>query len=56
MRSFGVGNDTPIGKMIGVNVMCLDDVSDEELASAPITYVDGRNDNWQSAPALFNHL
>jgi len=45
-----------MGKMIGVNLMCLDDVSDEELAAVPITYVDGRNDQWQSAPAFFSHL
>ncbi len=56
VRAFGVGNDTPIGKMYGVNVMCLDDLSDEELARVPITYVDGRNDNWQNAPAVFSHL
>ena len=56
MRAFGVGNETPIGKMVGVNLGCLDGVSDEELASAPITYVDGRDDRWQSTPAFFRHL
>lgn len=56
VRAFGVGNETPVGKMYGVNVMCLDDVSDEELASMTITYVDGRSDNWQHAPAIFSHL
>ena len=55
VRAFGVGNDTPIGKMYGVNLGCLEDVSDEELASLPITYIDGRNDR-MSAPALFSHL
>jgi hypothetical protein len=56
VRVFGVGNDTPIGKMYGVNVMCLDGISDEELARIPITYIDGRSDNWQNAPAVFAHL
>ena len=56
VRAFGVGNDTPVGKMVGVNLMCLDDVSDGELAAVPITFVDGRNDQWQSAPAFFGHL
>lgn len=56
VRAFGVGNDTPIGKMYGVNLGCLDDVSDEELAKAPITYVDGREDRWQDRPAFFAHL
>jgi hypothetical protein len=26
------------------------------LAHAPITYVDGRNDKWQSVPEFFSHL
>ena len=56
VRAFGVGNETPVGKMIGVNLGCLDDASDEELANAPVTYVDGRNDRWQSAPEWFRHL
>jgi hypothetical protein len=55
VRAFGVGNDTPIGKMYGVNLGCLEDVSDEELARVPITYVDGRGDS-QEAPAVFSHL
>ena len=56
VRSFGEGNDTPVGKMVGVNVMCLEGISDAELAAIPITYVDGRADNWQTAPAVFTHL
>ena len=56
VRAFGVGNETPIGKMYGVNVMCLDDVSDEELARVPITYIDGLNDNWPHPPKFFSHL
>jgi hypothetical protein len=55
VRAFGVGNETPIGKMYGVNVGCLEDVSDEELSRVPITYVDGRNDR-QGAPDFFSHL
>jgi hypothetical protein len=42
--------------MFGVNLGCLDDVSDEELARAPITCVDGRADRWQNAPEFFSHL
>jgi hypothetical protein len=55
VRAFGVGNETPVGKMYGVNLGCLNDVSDAELARVPITYVDGRNDS-QDAPVLFAHL
>jgi hypothetical protein len=43
VRAFGVGNDTPIGKMYGVNIGCLEGVSDEEFSRIPITCVDGRN-------------
>jgi len=56
VRCFGVGNETPIGKMYGVNLGCLNDVTDEELSKVPVIYVDGFNDNWQSAPTFFSHL
>jgi hypothetical protein len=55
VRPFGVGNDTPIGKMIGVNLGCLDQVDDETLAKLPIVYIDGLNDRMQ-APAFHSHL
>jgi hypothetical protein len=55
VRAFGIGTETPIGLMYGVNLGCLDDVSDEELANAPITYVDGRADKF-SPPTFFAHL
>ena len=41
--------------MYGVNLGCLEDVSDEELSRLPITYIDGGNDR-MSAPAFFSHL
>ena len=56
VRPFGIGNDTPVGTMIGVNVGCLDDLDDEQLSKLPITFVDGRNDRPQHAPAFFSHL
>jgi hypothetical protein len=55
VRPFGVGTDTPVGMMYGVNLGCLDDVADEELARVPVTYVDGRNDRF-AAPACVSHL
>lgn len=55
VRPFGVGTETPVGMMYGVNLGCLDDVSDEELSRVPITYVDGRNDRL-APPAHFSHL
>jgi hypothetical protein len=56
VRCFGIGNETPIGRMYGINLGCLVDVSDEELAKVPIIYVDGLHDRWQSAPEFFSHL
>ena len=56
VRAFGVGTETPIGRMVGVNLGCLTDVSDEALSRLPITGVDGLHDRWQDAPAFFAHL
>ncbi len=56
VRAFGIGTETPIGKMFGVNLGCLNGVSDEELSQAPITYVDGLHDAWQNRPEFFAHL
>lgn len=56
VRPFGVGNDTPIGKMYGVNIGCLEGVSEEELSQLPITYVDGINDNWGQEPEHCAHI
>jgi hypothetical protein len=55
VRAFGVGTETPVGVMVGVNLGCLEGVSDEELARVPITYVDGLHDRF-AAPAVFAHL
>lgn len=56
VRAFGVGTETPIGKMVGVNVGCLTDVSDEELSRLTVIHVDGRNDRWDAVPAFSRHL
>lgn len=56
VRPFGVGNDTPIGKMYGVNIGCLEGVSEEELSKIPVTRVDGINDNWGEEPEYCAHI
>ena len=38
------------GEFYCVNIACLDNVSDSELANAPIAYEDGRDDAWDRAP------
>ena len=44
------------GEYYTLNVACLDEVDVNELVSAPVTYFDGRNNNWWSAPAETRHL
>ena len=56
VRVFGIGNDTLIGKMYGVNIACLEGVTEEELSEVPITYVDGMHDRWDSTPEFVRHL
>jgi len=56
VRPFGLGTETPIGKMYGVNLGCLAGISEEEFSRIPITYVDGLHDRWQGAPEFRKHL
>lgn len=55
IKSFGraAGNDNGF---VAVMVSCLDNISDAELASLPVMYVDGRNDNFKAPPAETRHL
>ncbi|HXV30722.1 MAG TPA: GFA family protein [Sinorhizobium sp.] len=39
-----------------INIACLDDVDIDELMAAPVTYFDGRNDNWGEPPSEVRHL
>ena len=55
IKSFGRAT-TPGGEFVAVVVSCLDGVPDAELAALPVTYVDGRNDNFQAPPAEIRHL
>ena len=55
VRAYGIGTETPVGPMVGVNVGCLEGVSEEQFARIPITYVDGIADRF-AAPAFFAHL
>lgn len=51
VRAFGVGKDTPIDTMVGVNVGCLDDLDDEALAKLAVVRVDGAHDRFGVEPA-----
>ena len=57
VRPFGRGHlDVLGGDFYSVNLACLDDVEPQELIDAPRHYADGRNNNWQSAPAETRHI
>jgi hypothetical protein len=57
IKPFGKGHAEQLGgDFYAVNLACLDDATDEELASAPVGYEDGRNDNWEAAPRVTRHL
>ena len=56
VRSFGWGDTPEGGKFYAVHVACLDNVDIDELVGAPITYIDGRNDRFQSPPTETRHL
>jgi hypothetical protein len=44
------------GDFVGVFVATLDDVEPEELITAPVSYSDGRNNNWENPPSETRHL
>jgi hypothetical protein len=50
VRPFSRGGFLPAfgAEFHAVNVACLDDATDEELAGAPVQHPDGRNDDWAS--------
>jgi hypothetical protein len=57
IKSFGRGNVPEIGgAYVSVNVTCLDDATLEELSSAPVRHMDGRNNNWFEVPAEVRYL
>ena len=56
VKTFGKGFFEPIGEFRAVNIACLDELSQAEMAALPIKYEDGRYDRWESAPADTRHL
>lgn len=46
----------PSGTMYAVRLGTLEDVDDEELASAPVRFINGRADDWQTPPRYTSHL
>jgi hypothetical protein len=56
VRPFGIGNETPLGRIYGVNIGCLEGITEEALSKVPVTYVDGLHDRWDRTPEHIGHL
>jgi hypothetical protein len=57
IKPFGRGQMAELGgTFYAVNVACLDEGGAEELAQAPVTYQEGRRNNWSVPPAETRHL
>jgi hypothetical protein len=57
VRSFMRGNVPEIGgEFVSINIACLDDLPDAELAALPVRYSNGRDNDWMHVPAETRHL
>jgi hypothetical protein len=56
IKSFGRSGGADGQEFIAVIVSCLENIPDAELAALPVMYVNGRNDDFASAPAETRHL
>jgi hypothetical protein len=57
IKPFGRGHLEQLGgTFYAVNVACLDDVPDAELAAAKVRFENGRDNRWESAPGETRHL
>jgi hypothetical protein len=57
VRPFGRGHVPEIGgDYVSINVACLDDVPDAELAALPVRFFNGHDNDWMHAPAETRHL
>ena len=57
VKSFGRAAAGPGGKpFVAVLLSTVDDISDADLAATPVTFIDGRNDNFAAAPAETRYL
>jgi hypothetical protein len=57
VKLFNTGDVAEIGgAFVSIQVATLDDLTDEERAALPVSYADGRNNNWWNAPAVTSFL
>jgi hypothetical protein len=55
-KPFGSGHTEALGDFHAVNVACLDNVSDADLAAIPVAFQDGRHDRWDRMPDETRYL
>lgn len=57
VHPFSTGNIEEIGgEFVSIRLNCLDDVADEELAAAPVSFANGRDNDWWNEPKITCHL
>jgi hypothetical protein len=57
LRPFSRGHVPEIGgDFVSINIACLDNVPDAELAALPVRYSNGRDNDWMHEPAVTRHL
>lgn len=57
VHAFGRGHiDVLGGDFCSVAIACLDDADAAELVEAPVRFMNGRDNNWQSPPPETRHL
>ena len=55
-QSAGGNHLADFGDFVAVNVACLDHATDRELAEAPVTFQNGRDNAWESPPPETRYL
>jgi hypothetical protein len=56
VKPLGRGHMEGFGDFVAINVACLDDATDRELAEAPVVFQNGRDNDWFSTPAETRYL
>lgn len=57
LRPFGRGYVEQMGgHYVSINLACLDGIADEELAAAPVRFMNGRDNDWWHSPAETRYL
>jgi len=57
VRPFGRGYVEQIGgDYVSINLACLDNASDEELSTAPVQFMNGRDNDWFNKPRETRYL